>query len=716
MIPEDVINEIKRRADLAAVVGRTVKLKKSGRNLVGLCPFHQEKTPSFNVRPDEGFFYCFGCKAAGDVVEFLVRTTGRGFLDVISELAEQTGVEIPKADVDPAEEERQRERKRLLRVLELTQVFFRTRLAADEGKAARAYLNDVRKIDEATVDQFGLGFAGVRDDGLASFLKEQGVSVEDGVAAGVIGNSERGPYDFFRHRITIPIRNARGQVVSFQGRIFGERDQMPDGRKRPKYVNGHNSPVYDKSAVLFGLFEAQQGLRQKMPAVLVEGPLDAIAVARAGVPTAVAPCGTGLTPRHIDEVAAKTERVVVCTDADKAGRDAATRAVLMFLQRGLDVGLVALPDKDPDAMAKEGRLDELRGIVLGAPSALDALIARAREKATGNMGARVQALDELLPFLAAPARELVRAEAARAVARAFNEDPAVIRHEVEQRGRRLLSDRLRGSSTGGARRPAPRSASPARAGAEGGSGDPRAGGAEPRPAARRAPRPSRPLSEPEIMLVEALLTHPHLAARCGVLVPALRNEELKAFIERLIELLVRFHDEDARAVLLDDKRGVPIRPSGQIRGVVLKVQQGGGFARPDDYLAEGAAARIVEDAILTLDKRVLEVRLGELQRLLAEADERDDDGERKRLLEEQAALVEALKALVEPPRRAPLAAAVARALPAPRAANVDEEGPAGQGEAPSGPPDEAGEGAPDEGVIEGEVPYAGDPDDDPWAV
>src|SRR5262249_51805690 len=152
--------------------------------------------PSFNVRPDEGFFYCFGCKAAGDVVEFLLRTTGRGFLDIIAELAEQTGVELPKVELNPAEEARQKERKRLLRVLELTQVYFRTRLQSDEGRAARVYLADVRKIDDAAVDSFGLGFGGARDDGLATFLKEQGASAEDGVAAGVLARPRdegRGP-------------------------------------------------------------------------------------------------------------------------------------------------------------------------------------------------------------------------------------------------------------------------------------------------------------------------------------------------------------------------------------------------------------------------------------------------------------------------------------------------------------------------------------------
>ncbi|MBI1948051.1 MAG: DNA primase [Deltaproteobacteria bacterium] len=697
-----MIAEIKRRADIGEVIGRHVKLKRVGKNLVGLCPFHTEKSPSFNVRPEDGFFYCFGCKATGDVVEFLVRTTGRGFLDVITELAGTTGVELPKVAHDPEEEARQKERKRLSRALELAQVFFRTRLSSEAGTTARAYLADVRKIDDDTIDRFGLGWGGAADDGLASFLVEQGLSVDDGVAAGVLGRSERGPYDFFRHRITIPIRGTRGDIVSFQGRIFGERAVDGQGRKRPKYVNGPQTPVYDKSAVLFGLYEAQPALKQGKPAVLVEGPLDAIAVHRAGMPTAVAPCGTGLTPRHVDELKRRTERVVICMDQDQAGRDAAQRAILMMLAAGLDVGLASLPDKDPDAMVCAGRADELRGVLLGAPAALDELLARARKSATGGVRARVAALDALLPFLAAPARELVRAEAVRAVARAFSEDEAVIAGEVDKRGRKVLAERLRGQGGASSSR-APSASAPARTEAPQRTAE--------RAAVARVPTARSPaLSEPEILLVEALLMHPHLAARCGVLAPALKNAELKGLIERLIELLVRFHDEDPRAIL----PRLPLLPSGQVRTVLLKVQQAGGFSRPDAYLSEAAAARIVEDAILSLDRRTLELRLGELQAKMADADAAQDHGERKRLLAEQAALVEAVKALGAPteakPRRPELLVGAVAAAPtgvaaAPAAA---EPSAATQGE--------GADESDDSPIPPPEPPWAGEPDDDPFAV
>ncbi len=680
MIPEDVIAEIKRRADIGAVVGRSVKLTKRGRNLVGLCPFHSEKSPSFNVRPDEGFFYCFGCRAAGDVVEFLVKSTGRGFLDVLSELAAETGVALPEVELSPAESAALKERKRLLRVCELAQVFFRTRLQSDEGRTARAYLADVRRLDDKAIDDFGLGFGGQGDHGLREFLGTHGVAVDDGVAAGVLGRGERGAYDFFRQRITIPIRNPRGDVVSFGGRIFGgaaDPRVLPDGSTRtpPKYLNGPQSAVYDKGNTLYGLFEAQPALKQGKPAVLVEGYFDAIAVHRAGLSTAVAPCGTSLTPRHVDELkrrVGEAGRVIVALDADRAGQEAAAKAMLMLLAADVDAGFVALPDKDPDQLVQAGRADELKGLLLGAPSALDHLVARAQEKATGSVQARVAAVDGLLPFLAAPARELVRKGAIRAAARALGEDALVLEREVEDRGRRLLAQRLRGERPADTRRSAaaPSPGSPGSSsiapspGQRGSSGVPatmqRSSPSARTPMLARPSRPSRPLSDTEVQLAKIVLCHPELAPRVGLLSTILQSIELKAFVERLIDALVRFHDVSPREALTK----VPVSPRGQLVALADRVRLDG----PDRVIGLATALSMV-DAISQelLERSALEQRLGQLQTRLAAADERGDHDERKRLLTEQRALVATLQGMEPGPPR-PLAAAVERvvaALPAP---------------------------------------------------
>ena len=748
MIPEDVIAEIKRRADIGAVIGRSVKLTKRGRNLVGLCPFHTEKSPSFNVRPDEGFFYCFGCRAAGDVVEFLVKSTGRGFLDVLGELAAETGVEVPQVELTPAESAAQKERKRLLRVCELAQVFFRTRLQSDEGRAARAYLADTRKLDDKAIDEFGLGFGGTGDQGLREFLGGQGISVDEGVAAGVLGRGERGPYDFFRQRITIPIRSPRGEVVSFGGRIFGaaaEPRTLPDGSSRtpPKYLNGPQSSVYDKGNTLYGLFEAQPALKQGRPAVLVEGYFDAIAVHRAGLPTAVAPCGTSLTPRHVDELKRRVGdggRVVVCLDADRAGQEAAAKAILMLLSADVDAGFVVLPDKDPDQLVQAGRVDELKGLLLGAPSALDHLVARAQEKATGSMQARVAAIDGLLPFLAAPARELVRKGAVRAAARVLGEEADVLEREVEQRGRRLLSQKLRGERAVDARRPltasGPSAASPSR-GASSASTLPRGGtrdgvrdrareharddgfDADVRAVPARPKRPSTPLNDTEVQLAKIVLCHPELAPRVGLLAPSLKSSELTAFVDRLVDALVRFHDVTPREALTK----VAVAPRGQLVGLADRVRLDG----PDRVIGLTTAMSML-DAISRdmLERSALEARLGSLQTMLSAADGRGDHDERKRLLGEQRAIVAALQGMESGPAR-PLAAAVVRAvqsLPAPTTSDASPR----VGEAPpptapvasapvaSAPVASAPGAASDTDDAPAEPPWASDPEDDEWIV
>ncbi len=738
MIPEDVIAEIKRRADIGAVIGRSVKLTKRGRNLVGLCPFHNEKSPSFNVRPDEGFFYCFGCRAAGDVVEFLVKSTGRGFLDVLGELAAETGVELPQVELSPAESAAQKERKRLLRVCELAQVFFRTRLQSDEGRAARAYLADARKLDDRAIDEFGLGFGGTGDQGLREFLGGQGIAIDDGVAAGVLGRGDRGPYDFFRQRITIPIRNPRGDVVSFGGRIFGtaaEPRTLPDGSTRtpPKYLNGPQSSVYDKGNTLYGLFEAQPALKQGKPAVLVEGYFDAIAVHRAGLTTAVAPCGTSLTPRHVDELKRRVGdggRVVVCLDADRAGQEAAAKAILMLLAADVDAGFVALPDKDPDQLVQAGRVDELKGLLLGAPSALDHLVARAQEKATGSMQARVTAIDGLLPFLAAPARELVRKGAIRAAARVLGEEADVLEREVEQRGRRLLGQKLRGERGVDARRPsaAPPGAGPSSSPSSPSSTRPTStargraadgargyfrdddGDADLRVAPSRPRRSSSPLNDTEVQLAKIVLCHPELAPRVGLLAPSLKSSELTSFVDRLVDALVRFHDITPREALTK----VAVSPRGQLVGLADRVRLDG----PDRVLGLTTAMSML-DAISRdmLERSALEGRLGSLQTMLSAADGRGDHDERKRLLGEQRAIVAALQGM-EPGAPRPLAAVVGRALRALPAA-VEAAGPEAILAGPTpGEPDAETADAETPGPVDepAEPPWARDPEDDEWIV
>lgn len=727
MIPEEVIAEIKGRADIGAVIGRTVKLKKAGRNLTGLCPFHSEKTPSFNVRPDEGFFYCFGCKAAGDVVEFLVRSTGRGFLDVLTELAAETGVALPDVQLSPEESAIAKEKKRQLHVCDLAQVFFRTRLAGDEGRAARAYLKDVRKLDDAAVDGFGLGFGGTGDRALRDFLVSQGVSVDDGVAAGVLGRSERTPppnnaYDFFRQRITIPIRSPRGETISFGGRIFGE---VAEGR--PKYLNGPQSAVYDKSTILYGLYEAQSALKQGKPAVLVEGYFDVIALHRAGLPTAVAPCGTSLTPRHVDELKRRVERsrVIVCLDADKAGKEASDKALKMLLRADVDVGIVLLPDKDPDQMVQAGNGTLLNRMILDAPSALDHLVKEAQPASTKPQHIKKIAIDRVAGFVAATANVLLRETAISQVEAVFTMAPNAFRGYVD-------SGRYKDLSSSAQKPESPRKNS-----TPGTSTELRDRAPDARPkrsveaaatvtTLRARPKPLvklKPFNDVEMQLAKIVLCHPELAPRVALLAPQLESVELKRFIDGVVDALVRFHDITPREAL----PRVAVSPRGQLIGLADRVRLDG----PDRTLGLQTAMSMLE-AISSdlLERASLEARLGALQPALARADEASDNVERKRLLVEQKALVASLQALDgTTPATRPLALPVARVverLPAPGAAPVgafaammqEAADPSSSSSSPS-PATAPKPAAPKPGGFTPEVeepPWAGDPDDDPWAV
>ena len=721
MIPEEVIAEIKRRADIGAVIGRSVKLKKSGRNLTGLCPFHSEKTPSFNVRPDEGFFYCFGCKAAGDVVEFVVRSTGRGFLDVLTELAAETGVVLPQMELSAEETAAQKEKKRLLHVCELAQVFFRTRLIHDEGRAARAYLKDVRKLDERAVDDFGLGFGAPGDRGLRDFIVSQGLSIDDGVAAGVLSRNERGEYDFFRHRITIPIRNHRGEVISFGGRIFGEGSEG-----RPKYLNGPQSPIYDKSNVLYGLYEAQAALKQGKPAVLVEGYFDAIAVHRAGLPTAVAPCGTSLTPRHVDELKRRVERsrVILCLDADKAGKEATDKAIKMLLSAAVEVGLVLLPDKDPDQMVNAGNAELLKSMILDAPSALDALVKEAQLSNTKPQHIKKVAIDRVAGFVATATDPIIRDTAITQIETAFSMAPNKFREYIENGRYRDVSPSApkperatQGRAQPPTQRAAPTTTTTTTATTTNWPASPR----------KRPPVKRPPFNDVEMQLAKIVLCHPELTPRVALLVPHIESVELKRFISAVVDGLVRFHDVAPREVL----PRVGVSPHGELVGLANRVRLDG----PDRTLGLTTALSMVEAFSADfLQRHQLEARLGAVQPALARADEAQDHTERKRLLNEQKAIVAALQAMDAPLVQKPLKASVARivdALPAPvveapllpaamtqtihLVPSSSSSSSSSSESAPSAPSSMAPR-VPADSTLPEEPPWAGDPEDDPWAV
>src|SRR6516225_9660157 len=327
---------VKQQADIVRVIGEYVRLKKSGANFSCLCPFHQEKTPSFNVHPVKQIYHCFGCGVGGDVFKFVMEMEKSTFPEAIRSGAEKCGIAIPKPrERSPEERRENQQRSVLVEVHREAQSWFVNQLEGTlEGKAARAYLED-RGLDRDTITRFGIGYAPSGGDLLLRHLKAR-YPEKTLVESGLISRDSSGRlFDRFRRRITFPIANESAKVVAFGARSLGD-DQ-------PKYLNSPETPVYSKSHVLYHLDRAKDALRRQDFAILVEGYMDAIAVASAGISNVVASCGTSLAEPQIKLLGRFTKRVIVNYDPDVAGQAATERSIALLLENDFEVKVLALP-------------------------------------------------------------------------------------------------------------------------------------------------------------------------------------------------------------------------------------------------------------------------------------------------------------------------------------------------------------------------------------
>ena len=361
-IPEDVIREIKYRNEIETTISQYVNLKRRGKNLVGLCPFHSEKTPSFTVYPESGSFYCFGCGAGGDVFTFTGLMENLDYIESVKLLAEKSGVALPQDDYDDS---MQRLKNTIYDINKETARFFHRYLMSPDGRWALDYLLG-RGLSLSTIKRFGLGAAPESWDSLINHLKEKGFSINDMYTANVVGKSQRGSfYDRFRRRIMFPIINIRGNVVAFSGRA------MPgDEKAGGKYVNTSDTPVYKKSENLFGINYAKNNCSERV--ILVEGNMDVISLHQAGFDYAVAPLGTAFTSEQVNLLARYTKEIVLMLDADAAGQKAIKRATQLLENTGLEVKVVVIPDgKDPDEFIKKNGPERFRALLEGAVSDIE---------------------------------------------------------------------------------------------------------------------------------------------------------------------------------------------------------------------------------------------------------------------------------------------------------------------------------------------------------
>jgi DNA primase len=382
---DDKIEEVRSRADIVEIVGAHVRLRRAGRNFVGLCPFHNEKTPSFSVNAERGFFHCFGCHTGGSVFNFIMRVEGLTFPEAVRSLARKYGVTIPERDDSgPAAGEREA----MLNANQVAAEFFAHVLwNTTDGALARDYLKS-RGIGLDTARAFMIGFAPSRPASLAKALEKRGLR-EAGVKVGLVKTDATAAYDMFRARVMFPIRDAQGRVLAFGGRVLDAR--------LPKYINSPESPLYSKTRTLYGLFEARQAISSqaasgKDRAILVEGYFDVIALWQAGFKESVAGCGTALTVEQLRLLSRYTKNVIACFDGDAAGRKASMRALEIFLQAGLLGHGIFIPSGfDPDTFVRERGAAAFGELAENAELLVDYFLSEQARESRGSIAERGRA-------------------------------------------------------------------------------------------------------------------------------------------------------------------------------------------------------------------------------------------------------------------------------------------------------------------------------------
>ncbi len=375
-VGQDKIEEVRSRADIVEIVGAHVRLKRAGRNFVGLCPFHNEKTPSFTVNAERGFFHCFGCGAGGTAFDFVMRIEGLTFPEALQSLARRYGITLPERGEGAGVAAGERDAWFLANQT-AAEFFAHVLWNTEDGKPARDYLKS-RGITTDTARAFMLGFAPARPANLASALQKRGL-MEAAVKLGLVRRDGANVHDMFRARLMFPIRDAQGRVIAFGGRVLDDR--------LPKYMNSTESPVYSKARALYGIYEARQTLARADRALVVEGYIDAIALWQAGFKETVASLGTSLTVDQLRLLSRYTRNVIACFDGDDAGRKASLRALEVFLAAGLlGKGAFIPAGFDPDTLVRDRGAQALQELLENAELLVDFFVEEEQRAITGPLG------------------------------------------------------------------------------------------------------------------------------------------------------------------------------------------------------------------------------------------------------------------------------------------------------------------------------------------
>lgn len=436
------IQALKSRFNIADVIRRYMALKPAGSRLVGLCPFHNEKTASFSVNPDKGVFYCFGCQASGDVIDFYCRINGLDFREGLEQLAREAGIALAEFKPDPQEERRRKQRQAASDMHAHARDHYRANLAGEAGETARAYLAR-RGVAPEMAALFQLGYSLPDYHGLENFLKRKGYHTGDSVAAGLlVAREEDGRvWDRFRDRLMFPIHEVSGRVVAFGGRVMGEGE--------PKYLNSSDSVVYTKGEHLYGLHQARASFSRAGRAILTEGYLDVIALHQHGFTESVGVLGTALTPKQVKRLTGFISSVDLVFDGDAAGRKAALRSAVMLLSQGARCRVALLPQgEDADSLLKSHGPDAFRAVLNEAREGLVFCLAAVRAERSAK-----DVVDWALEFLSGLPSDMVRASMLTRLAQGLGLGEHELRNLAASRGKR---DRARQEENGGGDGAAPK--------------------------------------------------------------------------------------------------------------------------------------------------------------------------------------------------------------------------------------------------------------------
>lgn len=612
LIPEDKVAEIRDRTDIVAVIGEHVPLRRAGVNHLGLCPFHAEKTPSFNVNASKQFFYCFGCQKSGDVFKFLMELEGRSFAEVARDLARRAGVEIPENTLvrdDRKRVQQEGERERLLRLNELCAAWFESQLARAERP--RAYLAE-RGLTDKIRGRFRLGYAPEGWDHLVRFLESKRVPVDllEKSGLGIRRESTQpapgGPptlsrthYDRFRDRVIFPLMNAQGEVIAFGGRILPDGKPRPaDGREQPKYINSPETVLYKKGDNLYGLHAARESIRKSRQVILVEGNFDVLAMHEHSLDQAVAPMGTALTEtqvRLLKRLLGDEGHVILMLDGDRAGRSATMKDIWLFSQAsiadmalftgsGVDVRVVQLPDgEDPDTFVAKDHAGLERRLKQAKP-AVDYVLDEAIKLAEhDNVAGKSKVLLQVAPLLLSIRNETTLALYVDRLADSLAIQPTLVWQHIRR------THMAPHASTPPSVRPPERVTS-----------------APPRAASRPERGPVRALEPTEGALMSLLADHPQLFAQ-------LQEEFLGQISDPVIaEILREAKDIFQSGEPIGGPQLVDLSPQ-EMRDAVASAVMAGRFSKSEN------PARAMEEICATLRSRAAQRELNELNQALARA-------------------------------------------------------------------------------------------------